>query len=305
MRIISFLPSATEILCKLGLQEQLVGVSHECDFPPAVQSLPKVTENAFDKGESSASINTRVGQAVKSGDSLFNLKSELFLSLKPDLVVTQSLCGVCAIDSRTIGNAMAYLSKESRLVALSAETLEDVFSEVRMLGGLTRTEDLAEEVIRDLRGRIDRIAKRSLALAVRPSVALIEWLDPPFSAGHWNPTLIDIAGGTNAIKTNQQRSVAVSWEKIVEVDPDVLCLACCGFDVKRIQNEFVKGGFQERLRSLSCFKNHRMVAIDGSAYFNRPGPRLVDGLEILANALHPALHPLPVGLEPATSLGDG
>lgn len=302
MRIVSLLPSATEIICGLGLRDQLVGVTHECDYPEGVSDLPKVTRSLIPHGATSDQIDTLVRERLQTEKALYSLDMPVLQSLRPDLIVTQALCDVCAVAESEVQAAARSLPNQPQVINLEPICLADVFECIRQVGLAAGQDRQAALYIDSLQRRVDAVAKRTESIRHRPRVMLLEWIDPPFSAGHWSPELIALAGGREAIGVAGQRSVTTPWKDIVAADPEVLVIACCGFNVERAMQDLpiLKGypGWD----TLACVSSDRVYVVDGSAYFSRPGPRLVDSLEIVANALHSDIHPLPQGLPAATRL---
>jgi len=298
-RIVSLLPSATEIICELGLGDRLVGVTHECDWPPFVRDLPKVTRTAIPHEATSREIDALVRERLEDEKALYSLDMEALARLRPDLIVTQALCDVCAVSDAEVRAAACALPGQPKVIDLEPMRLAEVFESLHIVAQAAGVTHSAEAAVARLESRVTAVSRRSASIEDRPSVVFLEWIDPPFCAGHWTPELIRLAGGIESIGQEGRPSRTIAWDEIVRADPEVLVLASCGFDVPRIRQDvpFLTGnpGFGD----LSCVRNGRIFLIDGSAYFNRPGPRLVDSLEILANALHPGIHPLPVGLAAA------
>jgi iron complex transport system substrate-binding protein len=296
MRIVSLLPSATEIVCALGLRDQLVGVTHECDFPASVLELPKVTRTLIPHDAASAQIDALVRERLQTQRALYTLDMPALEKLRPDLIVTQALCNVCAVAEEEVRAAACTLPGRPQIVNLEPTTFADVLSSLRQVGTATNTDDRAEQTIRALENRVHAVSIRAARLQSRPRVTLLEWIDPPFSCGHWSPELVRLAGGVEGIGQEGQPSRVIRWEEVTAWQPEVLIIACCGFGVERTLRDLPllrsKPGWQE----LPCVGNRRVYVVDGSAYFSRPGPRLVDSLEILAHALDPDVHPLPKGL---------
>ncbi len=296
MRIVSLLPSATEIVCQLGLENELVGVTHECDYPASVCDLPKVTRTLIPAAASSREIDELVRERLKTERALYSLDMPMLTELRPDLIVTQALCDVCAVAKDEVRAAACSLPGQPRVINLEPTCLADVFECLRQVGAATGREERAAAEIGKLRDRVTAVEARSRQIAHRPPVVVLEWIDPPFSSGHWSPELVHLAGGQEVIGAAGQRSRSIDWRQIVAAAPEVLLIACCGFDISRTLTDLpiLRGysGWSE----LPCVRSERVYAVDGSAYFSRPGPRLVDSLEILANALHPTIHPLPPGL---------
>lgn len=298
MRIVSLLPSATETICGLGLRDQLVGVSHECDYPADVSNLPKVTKTVIPHDASSVEIDTLVRKQLKTNAALYSLDMAVFQKLNPDLIVTQALCDVCAVADSEVQAAACSLPGNPKVINLEPACLADVMQCIREVGAAAERSDLADDYVSDLQQRVDAVAIRSRTIDndQRPSTVLLEWIDPPFSAGHWSPELVSIAGGIEAIGVAGKRSMTTSWDEIVRADPEVMIIACCGFDVVRTMEDFPILRSYPGWSSLRCVQTKRVHVVDGNAFFNRPGPRLIDSLDILANVLHPDVHPLPSDL---------
>lgn len=302
MRIVSLLPSATEIICSLGLRDRLVGITHECDYPLSVTDLPKVTKTLIPHDAASGEIDALVRERLKTEKALYSLDMPMLESLKPDLIVTQALCDVCAVAESEVQAAACSLPGQPRVINLEPLCLGDVFECIRQVAYATRRPEVGELYVADLQERVDVVAGRSKNVVSRPRVMLLEWIDPPFCAGHWSPELVQLAGGREAIGIAGERSVTIDWQAIVDADPEVLMIACCGFSVDRTMQDLPILQGYPGWENLSCVRKDRVYVVDGSAYFSRPGPRLVDSLEILANALHPECHPLPANLPAAIKL---
>ena len=301
MRIVSLLPSATEIVCVLGLEENLVGVTHECDYPPFVKSLPKVTKTLIPHDAASADIDALVRERLETALALYSLDMPVLETLRPNLLVTQALCDVCAVAEAEVSAAACTLPGLPKVLNLEPMSLEDVFTTLHLLGKATDTEAKAEEVVEALRQRVRSVEARTegIALSDRPKVAFVEWIDPIFNGGHWNPTLVEMAGGIDVLGSVGQASRTTPWETVLAAQPDVLFIACCGFSLERTLQDMPLLERRKGWGDLPCVRSGRVYVTDGSAYFSRPGPRLVDSLEIMAHALHPSHHPLPEGLPAA------
>lgn len=301
MRIVSLLPAATEIVCALGLEEQLVGVSHECDYPPCVRELPKVTRSLIPTSAPSGEIDRLVRERLSTQSALYSLDLAALEKLAPDLIVTQALCDVCAVAQDEVQAAACALPNAPRVINLEPQSLGEVLQAIRQVALATGTQSRSDIVVRQLQDRIDAVTERSEQLATRPRVALIEWLDPPFSCGHWNPELVRLAGGIEGLGRKGERSRTLTWGEVIAWQPEVVIFACCGFDVERTLGDMpllqAVAGWQD----VPAVRSGRVHVTDGAQYFSRPGPRLVDSLEILAYALHPDVHPLPNGVTPALS----
>jgi iron complex transport system substrate-binding protein len=302
MRIVSLLPSATEIVCDLGLGDDLVGVTHECDHPRFVADLPKVTRTLIPHDASSRDIDALVRERLKTQRALYSLDLPTLERLAPDLIVTQALCDVCAVAEAEVIAAACSLPGRPLVINLEPMSLEDVLDTLRAVGRAAGVAGRAESVVGDLRRRINAVTVRSEGVADRPRVVLLEWLDPPFSCGHWSPELVRLAGGDEVIGRAGRPSRTLAWEEVVAARPDVLVVACCGFSLQRTLVDVPGLTARPGWADLPAVGAGRVYVTDGNAYFSRPGPRLVDSLEILAHALHPDVHPLPRGLPAARQL---
>ena len=294
----SLLPSATEILFAIGAGNAVVGVTHECDFPPEAQHLPRLTRNALPTaGEGSATIDRHIRRAAHTGSSIYVLDEELLARLAPDLIVTQELCHVCAVAYTEVAQAARRLSGDVSVLSLEPDSLAAIQSTVLTLGHITGHTRAAELVAGAMAERIGVLASMASA-DPRPAVACIEWTDPLMVAGHWVPEMVHIAGGRDALGSAGAPSRELPWDAVLAAQPDVIVLMPCGFGLQRTL-EVSAGitrlpGFDE----LPCARRGRMIAVDGSSYFNRPGPRIVSGLEILAAAIRAAPgDALPAGAE--------
>jgi iron complex transport system substrate-binding protein len=285
MRIVSLVPSATEMLFALGLGDDVVAVTHECDFPPEAVELPKVTRNALPAGLSSAEIDATVKERTLQGESIYELDADLLASLEPDLIVSQALCAVCAVSYDDVRTLADELDSRPRVVSLDPSTVGEVLGDARTLAELTGAKEAAVALVRNAAQRIDhvRVATRRLA---RPRVAALEWLDPPFAAGHWTPQLIEYAGGEDVLGLPGEHSEERTWDEIRAARPDVVIVMPCGYDAPLAYREAEMN--QHELVTLGAGE---VVAVDAAAYFSRPGPRIVDGLELLAHILHPDAFP--------------
>ena len=299
MRIVSLLPSATEIVCELGLGDSLVGVTHECDYPAFVRGLPKVTRTLVPHDAPSGEIDALVREKLKGARALYSLDLEVLERLKPELIVTQALCDVCAVAESEVTAAACSLPGSPRVVNLEPMRLGEVFDCLRLVGEAAGVPARAEQVVARLAARVAAVESRTRGLAGRPRVALLEWIDPPFGCGHWSPELVRLAGGVEVVGREGQPSRTTPWREFVAAAPEVLVVACCGFDRERTRQDLPLLASYPGFRELPAVRSGRVYLLDGNAYFSRPGPRLVDSLEILAHALHPELCPLPSGLEAA------
>jgi iron complex transport system substrate-binding protein len=284
-RVVSLLPSATEILFAVGAGDQVVAVTHECDHPPhGVARLARVTSNALPtEGASSRQIDTHIRRARHEGSSIYNLDEEALAALRPDLIVTQELCEVCAVAYAQVQQAARRLPGEVPVLSLEPETLDDVCATVGAVGAATGQPRGAGAVESSMRERIGVIASLSPP-EPRPRVVCVEWTDPIFAAGHWVPEMVTLAGGDDPLGAAGRPSVDIPWEKVLAAEPDVMVLMPCGFGLERTIEVAAEVTERPGFDELPCARTGRVIAVDGSSYFNRPGPRLVGGLEILASA---------------------
>ncbi len=287
-RIASLLPSATEIACALGFAGQLVGRSHECDYPAGVSRLPVLTGPKLDAGAHSRVIDDRVRQLVSEGLSVYRVEAERLRALRPTLILTQDHCEVCAASPKDLENALSdFLDPRPRVVSLDASTLGDVWRDIGNVAEALGCAARGRELNRSLADRITEIAERTQALRPRPSVACIEWIDPLMAAGNWMPELVTLAGGRPLLGEGGRLSPWISLDDLAASDPDLIVVLPCGFDLARTRREM--GALTERAawQALRAVREGRVHLADGNAYFNRPGPRLVESLEILAEILYP------------------
>ena len=299
MRIVSLLPSATEIVCEVGLGDQLVGVSHECDHPAAVRGLPRLTRSLLDPAASSGAIDAAVRERMRSRQPLYALDGAALEALRPDLVVTQALCDVCAVAEADVEAAACRLPGRPRVLNLEPHSLAEVLDAHVAVAAAAGREPLGLAARGRLQARIDAIAARSARISTRPGVVVLEWLDPPFTAGHWTPEIVQLAGGRELLGHAGEKSRRAEWKEIHAADPDLLAIALCGFDVPRSRLDLPLLARAPGTAGLSAVRAGAVWLFDGNAHFSRPGPRLVEALELLAHALHPDVHPLPPGLAAA------
>ncbi|GAC1332086.1 MAG: cobalamin-binding protein [Candidatus Dormibacteria bacterium] len=286
MRIVSLLPSATEILFAIGAGPETVAVTHECDHPEAARHLPRVTSSAIDHaGQTSAAIDRHIRGALHEGSSIYTLDERLLARLRPELILTQELCDVCAVSYHQVEKAARRLPGEVPVVSLEPLSLEDICATIVSVGRLTGHLPAAKRVVDDLESRIARVVTRSQASSTRPRVACIEWTDPLMAGGHWVPEMVQGAGGEDALGMAMSRSRYVTWEDLEAASPEVMVLMPCGFNLAQTLVLAADLTAQPAFARLPCARSGRVFAVDGSSYFNRPGPRVVDGLEILARLM--------------------
>jgi iron complex transport system substrate-binding protein len=296
VRIVSLLPSATEIVCALGLSEALVGVTHECDYPPAALSRPVVTRSLLDHDAStSEEIDHAVSQQLQDGLSLYALNDALLAQIAPDLVLTQALCDVCAVAYGDVERAVRNISAAGNALApqvLSLEPtgLDDILATIEHIGAAAGVAQRAATLVSELRARIERVRARTSLAGRRPRVACLEWINPTFGPGHWLPELVELAGGRPGLGTAHCDSRRVAWEDVIAFAPEVIIVTPCGFDLLRTVAEAEQVlPSRNGWAALPAVRQGRVYAVDGNAYFSRPGPRIVDSLELLAELIHPEL----------------
>jgi iron complex transport system substrate-binding protein len=292
MRIASLLPSATEIVCALGLEDDLVAVTHECDFPPTVATRPVVTASVLNGGATSTRIDQHIRRLVHAGSSIYQLDADRLEASRPDLVLTQELCAVCAVSYPLVEGAARRLPGATQLVSLEPESLADVFDHIRLVGRLSERSSQAELVVVRLQERVAEVV-RKLAGRKPRRVLCLEWIDPPFGSGHWNPELVRLAGGQDLLGQPGQPARVIDWEQVVAAAPDVIVVMACGFSLERSLRDMPLLAERRGWGGLPAVRRGDLYVVDGNAYFSRPGPRLVDSLEILAGLLHPDLVPPP------------
>lgn len=291
MRVVSLLPSATEILHFVGAGGDLVGITHECDYPKGVEKLPKLTATSIDPHSmTSAEIDAAIGEHLTDTGSIYSLDTKLLEELKPDLVLTQGLCDVCAVSLNIVEQAVSVLPKTLRVLSMNPMSLGEVLDVTVEVGDAVGRGAEAREKVAALKRRLAYI-EETVAKLSRPRVGCIEWLDPPFSAGHWVPEMVRLAGGKEIFAREGEPSGRLSWEEVFEAAPEVLVLMPCGFDVVRAAEEARTLPEHPGWSDLPAVKNGRVWAVDANSYFSRPAPRLVEGVEMLARILHPGVFP--------------
>ena len=291
MRICSLLPSATEVIASLGLSHELVGISHECDYPPSVKSVPIMVEPMIPThGLASADIDRQVSQLVAAGQRLYRLKGHLLRQAQPDLILSQDLCHVCAVTPDQLHEALCSLPHQPAVLTLNPRTVHDVIDDVVRIGDAAGRSAEGHRLAAQLRDRLDAIQTRVQGLSQRPRVVCIEWLAPLYVAGHWVPEMVQLAGGQDVLAQPGSPSRVVTWDEVLSAAPDVLIVMPCGFSVERTQAELFQILQQPGQWRLSPALAEHTYLVDASSYFSRPGPRLIDGIELLAAILHPSDH---------------
>ncbi len=288
LRIVSLIPSATEIAAQLGFAEQLVGRSHECDYPPEVQSLPICTAPKFNPNGTSGEIHDRVTDLLQSALSVYQIKTEVLEQLQPTHILTQAQCEVCAVSLADVEQAVATLThSQPQIISLQPNTLADVWQDIHRVATALSVD--GQPAISQLQARVNACAEKTQALSDRPRVACIEWADPLMAAGNWVPELVTLAGGESLFGVVGQHSPWLQWEALTAANPEVIILMPCGYDLARTRQDLTVLAQNPAWSDLTAVQNSQVYVVDGNQYFNRPGPRLVDSLEILAEILHPDL----------------
>jgi iron complex transport system substrate-binding protein len=289
-RIVSLIASATEIVCALGFGEDLVGRSHECDFPPSVKRLPTCTGPKFPVDGTSYEIDARVKALVQEGLSVYRVDAERLRELRPDVIVTQSQCDVCAVSLRDVEEAVGdWLDSRPQIVSLEPNALEDVWSDIARVAAALGDAARGESLVQRLTERVREVAVEAARQPMRPRVACIEWIEPLMACGNWMPELVSLAGGTNLFGVAGKHSPWMTFEELVAADPDVIVVTPCGFDLRRTLQEMPALSGLARWSGLRAARERKVFVADGNQYFNRPGPRLVESLEILCELLHPEM----------------
>ena len=283
MKVCSLLPSATEMLFAMGAGDDVLGVTFECDYPGEARERPQVVFSRMPEGLAPAEIDALVKATGAEGKSLYFADFELLERLAPELIVLQDLCHVCAIDSPTLARDLSRLPSRPRVISLNASSLEGIFREIEMLGEAAGHGDAARRLAEELRERVERVRQSVTTAARRPRVLCLEWLEPLFQGGHWVPEMVEIAGGEAVLATPEEKSVRITWEQVAASQPDIVVVMPCGYHLEETVTQFreMEAGFPVEWRELPAVRERRVYAVDGSGYFSRPGPRVVDGLEIL------------------------
>jgi iron complex transport system substrate-binding protein len=288
-RIVSLIASATEIVCALGFEGDLVGRSHECDYPESVKRLPVCTEPKFNVEGTSCEIDQRVKAVLQEALSVYRVHANVLRRLRPDVIVTQEQCDVCAVSRRDVEQAVcAWLGTRPRVVSLKPNALADVWAGVHQVADALAAPRRGADLIGRLRRRMADLTVRAAALPLRPTVACVEWIEPLMAAGNWTPELVEMAGGANLFGEAGKHAPWMTWEQLCDKDPDVIAVMPCGFDLARTRREMPPLTQKPEWPRLRAVRDRRVYLTDGNQFFNRPGPRLVESLEILAELLHPA-----------------
>ncbi len=291
-RIVSLLPAATEIAAAVGLIDQVVGVSHECDFPREANERPRVTHSqVHNAGLTSREVDEWVRRTLHENGTIYIIDEPLLRKLRPDVILTQKLCDVCAVGYGTVARLAETLPGPPTVVNLEPSSVSDIFVNIRQVAEVCGVPERAHKLATQLSNRIEAVRRRANRIAHQPRCFLMEWVDPPFCSGHWGPELLEIAGGCDPLGRKHQPSAQIDWQDVLDRKPDVIVLALCGYDVDRTRRDYeILRGFPD-FNSLPAARRGEIYLVDASAYFARPGPRIVDSLEILAGILHPGEFP--------------
>ena len=291
-RVVSLIPSATEIVCALGARDLLVGRSHECDFPPDVTRSPSLTQPKFPVTGTSYDIDVRVKAILQEGLSVYRVDAEKLDALRPDIIITQDHCEVCAVSLKDVEAALhAWSGRRVEIVSLKPDSLSDIWEDIANVARALGRERQGECLVKQLKARMSSIARQSGTARTRPRAAMIEWIDPLMAGGNWMPELVQLAGGENLFGAAGQPSLWLDWDQVVAVDPDVVLVHPCGFDMARTLHKMPLLECRPGWRELNAVRSDRIFVADGNQYFNPPGPRIVESLEILAEVFHRELFP--------------
>ena len=288
-RIVSLLPAATEIAAALGLVDQIVGVSHECDFPRDVNERPRITHcPVHDAGLTSREVDEWVRHALRESGNIYTIDVPLLRRLEPDVILTQKLCDVCAVGYGTVAKLAQTLPGPPRVVNLEPTSVADIFDDIRRVAELCDVPAHAEKLIANLSERVENVRERAERIPDRRRCFLMEWVDPPFCSGHWGPELVEIAGGHDPLGRKHQPSAQIEWQQVLNMRPEIIVLALCGYAIGRARRDYELLRRFPGFDSLPAAQSGEIYLVNASAYFARPGPRIVDSLEILAGILHPS-----------------
>jgi iron complex transport system substrate-binding protein len=290
MRIVSLLPSCTEIACALGCAERLVGRSHECDFPPEIQALPVCTAARLDASASSSQINGQIKSLLERALSVYEIDTARLRALRPDVILTQAQCEVCAVSLADLEKALPQtLAHRAKIISVSPHRLADVWTDIQTIAEALHVPEEGRAVLFQLKNRVVDVIQKTCMIKKRPSVACVEWLDPLMAAGNWVPEMVELAGGRDLLGQPGRHSAWLEWKNLEQADPDVILLMPCGFGLERTRREAAALESRPEWRKLHAVKSKHVFVTDGNYYFNRPGPRVVESIEILAEILQPKL----------------
>lgn len=290
MRIISLLPSSTEILYQLDSGKDVIGISHECDYPEDVATKPVVTDTVIKTTDPSRKIDQQVSKYLKVGAGIYTLNKRLFISLKPDLVITQELCKVCAITPTNIQAAIRDCKPQPKILSLHPHSIKEILEDILKVGRAIGKKKEANKLVKSAKLKVQSIKQKTAKLK-KPRVYCMEWLDPPYNGGHWVPEQVEIAGGRDEISTKGGDSERLIWQKIIDYNPEFLILMPCGFSINRTKKELTVLMKRSEWKKLKAVKDGKVYLVNGPSYFNNSGPRVIEGIELLASILHPDIFP--------------
>jgi iron complex transport system substrate-binding protein len=291
-RIVSLLPAATEIAAALGLMDQVIGVSHECDFPDEVNQRPRITHSPVHNASlTSRDVDEWVRRRLRENGTIYTIDEPLLRKLQPDVILTQKLCDVCAVGYGTVAKLAQTLPGPPRVVNLEPTSLADIFGDIRRVADACDARERADKLIVNLSERVENVRERVATIPDRPRCFLMEWIDPPFCSGHWGPELVEIAGGQDSLGRKHQPSAQIDWQQVLDARPEIIVLALCGYDIERAHRDYENLRRFPGFGSIPAADSGQVYVVNASAYFARPGPRIVDSLEILAGILHPREFP--------------
>jgi iron complex transport system substrate-binding protein len=286
-RIVSLLPAATEIAAALGLMDQVVGVSHECDFPEQASQRPHITQcPIYHAGLTSGEVDEWVRRQLRENGTIYTIDEPLLRKLQPDVILTQKLCDVCAVGYGTVAKLAQTLAGPPRVLNLEPTSLADILGDIRRVADACNARERAETLIVNLSERVENVRKRVATIPDRPRCFLMEWVDPPFCSGHWGPELVEIAGGVDPLGRKYQPSAQIEWQQVLDARPEIIVLALCGYDIERARRDYELLRRFPGFGSIPAADSDQVYVVNASAYFARPGPRIIDSLEILAGILH-------------------
>jgi len=292
IRIVSLLPAATEIAAALGLMDQVVGVSHECDFPKEANARSRLTHcPVHNAGLTSGEVDRWVRRALRENGTIYTIDERLLRELRPDVILTQKLCDVCAVGYGTVARLAESLPDPPKVVNLEPTSVMDIFDDIQHVAEACGVPECAAKLIASLSERVEMVRQKTKRIPHRPHCFLMEWIDPPFCSGHWGPELVEIAGGLDLLGRRHRPSAQVDWQEVVDARPEILVLALCGYDINRARRDYQLLRSFPDFESLPAARDGEIYLVNASAYFARPGPRIVDSLEILAGILHPEEFP--------------
>lgn len=289
------MPSATEIVAALGLTEQLMAITHECDFPIGIEQKPHITASRINhESMTSREIDEHVRSQLDGHNTIYDLDEKLLGKISPDVILTQELCDVCAVNYEIVKKSAKVYAADAKIVSLEPTTISEILENIETVAEICGVPEKGREVVERLNSRMTSLRSSTAKIESKPDVFMLEWLDPPFAPGHWVPEQVELAGGNCLLGRAGERSVTLSFEQVIETDPDLICLIPCGFTISDIEKHLKTTSFPSALKEVKAIRNNEVYALDATSYFSRPGPRVVEGAEILAAVIHPEMHEKPL-----------